>query len=231
MQSPIIGKVYFSTSPVAVQYALNSRFLIGILSDTLKPSNMQEFCASTLLPPPESCFATLEQGIEIGVGIYKQYLMTKTDLIEPVLCNIIGSIISRPSNILLFVEKDPNEQFKILPTLAEFFYNTFGIVPGYIDETGKTTNEFSTICNVNTNANIADLLYRNNLLSNEQYSMIFPKHMLPSIKSCGILLKSMNYGFQTIEEYQIYCRKMLDEIYNNKVNGTFNPMVNVTNKS
>ena len=231
MESPIIGKVYCTTSPEAVEYALNSRFLIGILSDTLKPNNMTEVGASTLLPPPESIFATLEQGIEIGTGLYKQYLNTRSDLIEPVLCTIMGSIISRPSTLLLFVEKDPNEQFKILNTLAEFFYTTFGFMPGYIDNKGNITTEFNKIKNINCDANIADLLFRNNLITPEQYSIMFPQGLLPSIKSCGVLLKSMNYGFKNIEEYQVYCRKLLDEMYQAKLTGVFNPMIKINPSS
>ena len=53
MESPIIGKVYCTTSPEAVEYALNSRFLIGILSNNLKPNNKTEFCDSKMLTKTE----------------------------------------------------------------------------------------------------------------------------------------------------------------------------------
>ena len=41
----------------------------------------------------------------------------------------------------------------------------------------------------------------------------------------------MNYGFKNIEEYQVYCRKLLDEMYQAKLTGVFNPMIKINPSS
>ena len=219
----IIGEVYCTTSQTCVQFAEANRWLVGKLVDGGFPTNSQEFMISSLLPPPESVFASIDNNLKMGQDIYINYLVTRQD-IEPSMCQILSNIIARPSKILLYTDDDANKQFHILDTLNAFFMNSFGFSMGLMNEQGIQI-PFNKTSNPNVNANIADILFRNGCINREQYADMFPPDQTPSIRSCGLLLQSVNYGFNNMEEYLSFCKKMLAGIRETKNDDKISPVM------
>lgn len=224
--SLIKGQICATTSPEWVQYCLSNRWTIGGIVEGMVPSNQNEFLVSMLLPPFQSISMILDHNDYASArGIYLQYLNNRQDT-EPALCQILTQVVCIPGNVLLYAEREPNENFRILDTIAEFFATTFGVRIGLFADGSEPIPQQLNPTPL-TNFNIADILFRNGFISKESYSMMMPEDAIPSVRSCGMLLQSINYGFSNPDEYRMACRNMLNTIKQQQITGKVSPMIAV----
>lgn len=216
----IMGRLWSTDDPGAIPDAMARGFQIICIVDT---GESQKFpnCSimSNLLPPPEALTAYIDGNVQLGKQIYTQYLLSKGR--EESIAVLLAALHKKPLNFLIYVEYEPNQEFHILETLIEFFYNVFGIVIGIYGSKNCVPN---VLPSAPTDFTILDILFCNGYISKEEYAMSQPKGTIPSDRAASILLRDLNYGFSSMKECLKACVMYLDSIRNEVLTGNTNPV-------
>lgn len=201
------GLLYCTVDMGAVQDALQRGWQVAMVAETHPLPHPNCSLLSSILPPYEAIDAYLNKRPDIGREFYLQYLASQEK--DPVIAVMLSALQSNQRNLLIFVEPDPNREFYILDTIAEFFFTAFGVQMGQYGHLDKPARNVRSPM---TDYNIADCLFRNGCISKEQYAMMLPPTMVPSWASCAILMQSINYGMRSQQEALMYCCQMLQDI-------------------
>lgn len=165
---------------------------------------------SDFLPPPASITAYIDGNPTMGRTIYLSYLSDKGR--EQSIVNILQVLYGhrefiKRNDILLYTDYEPDIEFHILDTLAEFFCNTFGIVINPYKS--KSTNN---IRNINTDFVIANVLFSNGKINKYEYAMMMPVQCAPTAESMSILLSDINYQPSSLHDAAITSMKYLEQL-------------------
>ena len=188
-KSNVKSLLYCTVDMGAVQNALQRGWRVLLVAETRPIPHPNCGLLSSLLPVPMVCEAYLNGRPDIGHNIY--YDQLNSQQMDPVIATILASIMKPNSNLLLYVEPDPNKEFLILDTIGEFFHNSFGVNMGQYNhyDLPASLSENNTF-----NFNIADCLFRNGMISKEEYAFMIPPNFIPNPQSCALLLQSINFG-------------------------------------
>ena len=205
-KSNVKSLLYCTVDMGAVQNALLRGWRVLLVAETRPLPHPNCGLLSSLLPVPMVCEAYLDGRPDIGHNIY--YDQLNSQQMDPVIATILASLKKPNSNLLLFVEPDPNNEFFILDTIGEFFRNSFGIVMGQYDHYDLPA---SLMESNNFNFNIADCLFRNGMISKEEYAFMIPPNYVPNPQSCALLLQSINFGLPNQQAMiELSCRILQD---------------------
>ena len=222
---PVIdGLLYATIDMGAVQDALQRGWLVGMVSET--PPLQHPNCASLsmLLPPYPVLEAYSNQRPDMGRAIYLDFL-NSPDL-DKSMAQILGAL-RKFKRILLYIEPDPNKEFYILDTIAEFMFNIFGLKIGIYNHPDVPAAIYA---NSLANFNISDCLFRNGIISKEEYAFMIPPECVPSNASCALLLQSINFGLGSVEEVLKVTCQLLHEIRQTVTTGRPSPVMIVQDK-
>lgn len=222
----LVGRLWSTDDPGAIPDAMARGFQVICIVDTGESQRFPN-CSimSNLLPPPEALTAYIDGNPELGKQIYFQYLLSKGR--EDSIAVLLAALFRRNMNFLIYVEYEPNMEFHILETLVQFFYNTFGIVIGMYGSRNCLPNLIPTL---QTNFAIIDLLFCNGYINKQEYAMLMPKGTIPSDRAASILLKDLNYGFNSMKECLTACVTYLDSIRNEVITGNVSPVMVMNQK-
>lgn len=165
---------------------------------------------SDLLPPPASITAYIDGNPTMGRTIYLSYLSDKGR--EQSIVNILQVLYGhrefiKRNDILLYTDYEPDIEFHILDTLAEFFYNTFGIVIN-----PYKSKSINNIRNNVTDFIIANVLFSNGKINKYEYAMMMPAQLKPTAESMSILLSDINYQPGSLHDAAVTSKKYLDQL-------------------
>ena len=165
---------------------------------------------SDLLPPPASITAYIDGNPTMGRTIYLSYLSDKGR--EQSIVNILQVLYGRRNfikrnNILLYTDYEPDIEFHILDTLAEFFCNTFGIVIN-----PYKSKSINNIRNNVTDFIIANVLFSNGKINKYEYAMMMPAQLKPTAESMSILLSDINYQPSSLHDAAVTSMKYLEQL-------------------
>ena len=229
----IKGRLYATNDQGAIPDAMTKGYQVIALVDTQQSYiYSQRGCIvfSSLLPPPEVITHILNGNIPLGIQQYKVYLASSS--VESVMASIVAALIQKPAGFVIYTEYDPDVEFHILETIMSYFAEVYGIIIGwYGDPNRPATSMRSSVFDFR----ISDLLFTNGrydqntgvfytLIDRNTYAMMTPPDAVPSPKACQILLSSVNYGFQTMEDCVKVCMAMLEDIRTEAKTGMRNPM-------
>lgn len=223
----ITGRLWSTDDPGAIPDAMARGFQVIAIVDTGEAQRFPN-CSimSNLLPPPESLTAYIDGNVQLGKQIYTQYLLSKGR--EDSIAVILAALHKKKDmNFLLYVEYEPNMEFHILETIIEFFYNIFGIVIGIYGSSKCLPNVIPTPQNQFA---IVDILFCNGYINKQEYALIMPKGTIPSDRAASILLRDLNYGFNSMEECLKACVMYLDSIRTEALTGAINPVMVMNEK-
>ena len=216
-----LGRMYCTDDPGAIRDAMARGFEVISLVDVGESMNFPN-CSilSNLLPPPESLQAYINGDELSGKRIYYDYLCSPGR--EETIVTILEVLYKKNIDLLIYVEHDPNIEFHILEVLWEFFSRRYGFVIG---EYANPNRQFVIIPDrPDVVCIVADLLFVYGRISKEEYAMITPPNMIPSERACNLLLRSINYGFNTIQDCYNAGYRLLSEIRQGCITGK-KPMV------
>jgi len=224
------GFLWASNDPGAIPHALSMGYKVIALVDV---GSAQYFpnCSvvSSLLPPPNAIAAIINGDLPTGIALYKQYLFEEDK--EEIIAVIIGGILQRPQNFLIYTEFDSDKEFHILSSIQAMFWNTFGI---YIGQYGDETNPARSVFDPLFAYRIADTLFAHGFINFHMYSQMIPpmgqapmELCMPSPRACGLILQHVNYGFNTFEDCMRACMGMIANAREEAATGRINPMVAV----
>ena len=165
---------------------------------------------SDLLPPPASITAYIDGNSIMGRSIYLSYLADKGR--EQSIVNILQVLYGhrefiKRNDILLYTDYEPDIEFHILDTLAEFFCNTFGIVIN-----PYKSKSINNIRNNVTDFIIANVLFSNGKINKYEYAMMMPTQLKPTAESMSILLSDINYQPGSLHDAAITSMKYLEQL-------------------
>lgn len=165
---------------------------------------------SDLLPPPASITAYIDGNSTMGRSIYLSYLADKGR--EQSIVNILQVLYGhrefiKRNDILLYTDYEPDIEFHILDTLAEFFCNTFGIVIN-----PYKSKSINNIRNNVTDFIIANVLFSNGKINKYEYAMMMPAQLKPTAESMSILLSDINYQPGSLHDAAITSMKYLEQL-------------------
>lgn len=165
---------------------------------------------SDLLPPPASITAYIDGNPNMGRTIYLSYLSDKGR--EQSIVNILQVLYGhrnfiKRNDILLYTDYEPDIEFHILDTLAEFFCNTFGIVIN-----PYKSKSINNIRNNVTDFIIANVLFSNGKINKYEYAMMIPAQLKPTAESMSILLSDINYQPGSLHDAAITSMKYLEQL-------------------
>lgn len=165
---------------------------------------------SDLLPPPASITAYIDGNPNMGRTIYLSYLSDKGR--EQSIVNILQVLYGhrnfiKRNDILLYTDYEPDIEFHILDTLAEFFGVTFGILIN-----PYKSKSMSHVRNINTDFIIANVLFSNGKINKYEYAMIMPAQCAPTHESMSILLSDINYQPGSLHDAAITSMKYLEQL-------------------
>ena len=165
---------------------------------------------SDLLPPPSSITAYIDGNSIMGRSIYISYLADKGR--EQSIVNILQVLYGhrefiKRNDILLYTDYEPDIEFHILDTLAEFFCNTFGIVIN-----PYKSKSINNIRNNVTDFIIANVLFSNGKINKYEYAMMVPAQLKPTAESMSILLSDINYQPGSLHDAAVTSMKYLEQL-------------------
>lgn len=219
------GLLYGTVDAGAVQDALQRGWKVALVAETQPIHHPNCFMLSSLLPIPQCYDAYLNGRPDIGRQMYLQFLASKQE--DEVVAMVVGALRKSNINLLLYVEPDPNKEFCILDTLAQFFAEMFGIVMGQYNHADMPAASYPSLPH---NYNISDCLFRNGVISKEEYAFTLPPEAVPSSQSCALLLQSVNYGFPNLEAVLKVCCQMLHDIRENANTNKISPITILSEK-
>lgn len=208
------GSLNCSNDAGAIPDALASWYCVVAVvdvEDSVRFMNIPNLVVmSDLLPPPASITAYIDGNPNMGKSIYLSYLADKGR--EQSVVNILQVLYGRRefikrNDILLYTDYEPDIEFHILDTLAEFFCNTFGIVIN-----PYKSKSVSHIRNINTDFIIANVLFSNGRINKYEYAMIMPAECTPSYESMSILLSDINYQPGSLHDAAVTSMKYLEQL-------------------
>lgn len=219
----IKGRMYASNDQGAIADAMTCGLQVIALVDTSQSYIFsQRGCVviSSLLPPPEVIATMLNGNIPLGIQQYKAYLASPNQ--EDVIVCMLAALVQKPRGFLLYTEFDPDREFHILETIMSFFVEAFGIIIGWYRDPRRPA---TSIRSPEFDFRLADLLFVNNMIPRHTYAMMTPPGSVPSPRACQALLKTVNYGFKSMEDCVKVCMAMIDDIRSEVKTGMINPMV------
>ena len=208
------GLLYCTVDMGAIEDALARGWNVALVAETHPLPHPNCFLLSSILPPFPCLDAYLNKRPDIGRNIYLQYLSSKEN--DPRIAMMFSMLQGSGRNLLIYVEPDPNKEFFILDTIAQFFYEAFGVRMGQYGHLDKPAGIERTPM---TDFNIVDCLFRNGCISKEQYAMMLPVNAVPSWASCAILMQSINYGLPSERDALNYCCQILHDIRQEYLSG------------
>ena len=215
------GQLYASNDPGAIPDAMSCGFTVIALVDVSSTPNYKN-CAviSSLLPPPDAISCILDGNLQLGQQKYLAYLADSARE-DTVVC-ILAALHQHPRNFLLYTEYDPDQEFHILETLRTFFFQAFGIIIG---DYKNPKLPAGSINDPRYNFTLADLLFINGYIPKEMYVGMLPPNAVPSPRAISILLRHINYGFQTMDECVKACMAMIENTRREIQTGMINPVM------
>ena len=234
MENPfIIGRLYATNDQGAIPEAMTCGIQVIALVDTQQSYIYnQRGCVvfSSLLPPPDAITDMLNGNVPLGIQRYKAYLADAGR--EKVVVNLLAALAQKPRTFLLYAEYDPDIEFHILETIRGFFAEAFGIFIGWYRDPKQPATSIRT---PQFDYRIADLLFTNgrydpntgiqySFIDRTIYAMMIPPDAIPSERACQSLLRSVNYGFNSMEDAVKVCMSMLEDLRTEVKTGRFNPM-------
>ena len=215
----IDGLIYATVDMGAVQDALQRGWIVGMISETPPVNHPKCASISMLLPPFPVLDAYSNQEPQLGRALYLEYLNSPN--LDHTMSMVLGNLRNF-KRILFYIEPDPNKEFQILDTIAEFIFCVFGIKIGIYNHADMPAGIFgSPLCNFN----IADCLFRNGAITKEEYAFMIPPECVPSNASCAILLQSLGFTVGSIEEVLKLSCELLHEIRQTVITGKISPVL------
>lgn len=215
------GQLYASNDPGAIVDAMSCGFVVIALVDVSATPNYKNCVViSSLLPPPEAISAILDGNLQLGQQKYLAYLADSARE-ETIVC-ILAALHQQPRNFLLFTEYDSDTEFHIIDTLRSFFFQAFGIVIGDYKNPNLPAG---SINDPKYNFTLADLLFINGYIPKEMYVTMLPLDAVPSPRAISILLRHINYGFQTMDDCVRACIAMINDIRKEMQTGIKSPIM------
>ena len=217
------GKLYASSDQGAIADAMTCGLQVIALVDTSQAyqyKSMGCVVISSLLPPPEAITDIINGNLPMGIAKYKQYLASPNRE-ETVVC-LLAALFQKPRGFLLYCEYDSDAEFHILETISSFFMEVFGIIIGvYRNPKFPATS----VKDPAFDYRIADLLFVNNFIDRAMFAMMIPPNAIPSPRACSVLLRHINYGFNTMEDCVRACMGMLQNIRVEVQTGKIAPLI------
>lgn len=208
------GSLNASNDAGAIPNALASGYCVIAVVDVEDSARFMNIpnlvVMSDLLPPPASITAYIDGNPTMGRTIYLSYLSDKGR--EQSIVNILQVLYGRRNfikrnNILLYTDYEPDIEFHILDTLAEFFCNTFGIVIN-----PYKSKSINNIRNNVTDFIIANVLFSNGKINKYEYAMMMPAQLKPTAESMSILLSDINYQPGSLHDAAVTSMKYLEQL-------------------
>ena len=226
MENPLVpGRLLLSEDPGAIVSALACNMQVIVLADVNQENEFPGcILLSNLLPPADVISEFLDQNIPVAVQKYKAYLAS-ANREETVV--VILAALNRGKHLLMYCDLEPNREFHILEIIQQFFAEAFGICLGVygnpaIPPTSVDTPDFRF--------SIADLLFSNNFIDIRTYVRSIPLDAVPSLKSCSLILQSLNFGFDNTRDAMNAVLSIINDLRNEMVTGRVSPIVFVTPK-
>jgi hypothetical protein len=218
------GLLYATIDMGAVEDALQRGWIVAMVSETMPVQHPNCGSLSMLLPPFPVLEAYSNQQPQMARAIYLEYL-NSIDL-DQTISKVLGCLRNF-KRVLLYIEPDPNKEFHILDTIAEFMLNVFGLRIGMYNHPDMPAGIFASPM---TNFNIADCLFRNGAISKEEYAFMIPPECVPSNASCALLLQSINFGMGSVEDVLRVTCQLLHEIRQTVTTGRPSPVMIINDK-
>lgn len=214
----MFGKMFISCRLDDVSNCIvNGGTVIALVDDDVEKYRYIN-CAimGVLLPPYESLSAEIDGDTQTAASIYYSYLMTKIDIIA----NILAAL-NMNKTILIHVPVEESMNFGFVTVFTSFFLNVFGISIG---------NDASVQPGISNEpvfvARRADALFINGLIPFDEYCAMMPINMPPSENACGVMMRSINYRFNSMIECVNYCSQYINAVREQK-SGMFSPVFRV----
>ena len=222
MENPYLkGRLYASNDAGSIAHAMQSGFNVVVLVDVGQTAAYPGCIAmSSLLPPPDAISEILNGNLALGIQKYKMYLASSAR--EEIMVCLIAALVQQPRGILLYAEYDPDLEFNILETVSSFITEAFGIIVGRYQDPRFPAGSIGTPNYIFT---MADLLFVNGYISMKNYAMMLPHGSVPSDRACQMILRHMNYGFNTMDECIRACMAMIDNIRKEVSTGKICPIM------
>lgn len=206
----IKGRLYATNDQGAIPDAMTRGIQVVALVDVAQTQIYKQrgcLVISSLLPPPEAITDIINGNLPLGIQKYKAYLADPAQ--EAMIVCLLAAIVQKPRPLLLYCEYDPDVEFHILETLYSFFLESFGVVIGWY---GDPRRPATSIKDNRFSYSLADLLFVNNYISRVDYAKELPADAIPSARACQALLRTVNYGFQTMEDCVRVCMSMVEDL-------------------
>ena len=217
---PVIdGLIYATVDMGAVQDALQRGWIVGMVSETMPVQHPNCASISMLLPPFPVLEAYSNQQPQMGRTMYLQFLNSIE--LDQTFSRLLGALRNF-KRVLLYIEPDPNKEFQILDTIAEFMFNTFGLQIGIYNHPDMPAGIFTSPM---TNFNISDCLFRNGAISKEEYAFMIPPECVPSSTSCAMLLNDSGIRLNSVEDILRVSCQLLHEIRQTVTTGKISPVM------
>lgn len=220
----IDGLIYATVDMGAVQDALQRGWIVGMVSETTPVPHPNCASISMLLPPFPVLEAYSNQQPQMGRAMYLEFLNSPE--LDQTVSRLLGALRNF-KRVLLYIEPDPNKEFQILDTIAEFMFKVFGIQIGIYNHADMPAAIYGSPM---ANFNISDCLFRNGAISKEEYAFMIPPECVPSNASCAILLQGINFGMGSVEEVLRVTCQLLHEIRQTVTTGKPSPVMIIQDK-
>ena len=217
------GKLFASCDQGSIAEAMTCGMQVIALVDVGQAYQYQSMgCVviSSLLPPPEVITDILNGNLPQGIQKYKMFLASSNN--EQTIVCLLAALHQKPMGFLLYTEYDSDREFHILETISQFLVEVFGIIVGIFRNPKYPA---TSIKDPQFDYRIADLLFVNNFIDRKIYAMLTPLNAVPSPRACQVLLKHINYGFNSMEDCVKACLGMLNDIRQEIQTGKVNPMM------
>ena len=230
-ENPMLGgKLWASNDPGSIPYAMSMGYIVITVVDVGESKNFPNTVTiSSLLPPPQAITEVINGEPQKAFNIYMAYLASPER--DETIATILAAMYQKPVNYLLYTEYDSDQEFNILNTLAQFFARKFGIIIGHFNDTtnfppAHNLGDYPYVCTV------IDTIFCNGYMSLHDYARLFPhgphvpvQYTLPTMQACAMILRGINYGFNSPQDCMRACLGMLDDIRNEEKTGKINPMM------
>jgi hypothetical protein len=198
------GNIFISNSIDDVRSAIASGVtVVALVDDADKYRYINCVIMGNLLPPYEALSAEIDGNIDIANNIYYAYLGSPDKIAA--IANILAAM-NMGKSILIYVPEEESMHFGFIKVFMAFFDNVFGICIG----TAKTECIISQ--RVEHMARRADVLYINGLIPFDQYCLLLPPGVMPSEIACGMMMRELNYRFNSMQECIGYCSQYISAV-------------------
>lgn len=156
---------------------------------------------------------------------YQNYLASSE--LEGAVVNILASLYKTPKHLLIFCPTDQNKTFKILDSIAYFFSNTFGIIPGdyryiYSNDPNVSPKFIDTPA---FRYILLDLLFVNGFIDIREYANKIPLNSIPSPRAAAKLLQLVNQPIGDLKSAIITAINIIESIKMETQTGKISPFI------